>query len=86
MRLISRLLITAHLAKYPPNRNRVNSLVHGTQARKEGEKEEGGGRERMRERVGRKGRREGWGKEERRGKEGKRGEACHRLSRDLIPL
>ena len=44
------------------------------------------GRERMRERVGRKGRREGWGKEERRGKEGKRGEACHRLSRDLIPL
>ena len=86
MMLISCLLITAHLARYPPNRNRVNSLVHGTQARKEGENEEGGGRERMRERVGRKGRRERWGKKKRRGKEGRRGEACHRLSRHLIPL
>ena len=78
--LISCLLIIAHLARYPPNRNRASSLFHGTQARKEEEKE-GGGRERMRERVGKKGRREGWGKEKRRRKEGRRGEACHRLNR-----
>lgn len=49
--LISCLLITAHLARYPPDGNRVNSFVHGTQGRKEGEKEEGGGREGMRERA-----------------------------------
>lgn len=36
MILVTCLLIPAHLTKYRPKRNRVNSFVHGTQGKRKG--------------------------------------------------